>query len=302
MHSLDWGALSTEMAHAHWFHAIPILLALLTYFAVKAARWHFLIRPLATVPTRRLLAPVVVGIAGNYIVPHAGEIARTILASKRLHLPVAALLATVVIERVFDFLSLLLIAVVIMTKAGQLAPDIRTATWGIGIFCAVLFSAVVIFLVYHEPCLRIVERLLAPTSKHFRLRILHLLQAANAGFSAIANPRLLVPVFLLSLLQWILILTCVALSLHAVGIAVTFAAAISVLLLNVIGITLPAAPGHVGTVQLAFTVALAPFGVSQPDAIAASLIYNFLTVVPALILGMSGLRRAGMLMHRHVAR
>ena len=181
-----------------------------------------------------------------------------------------------------------------------MAPDIRTAAWAIGILCAVSFAAVVIFLVYHETCLRMVERLLAPASKHFRVRVLRQLRAASAGFGAIAKPRLLIPVFLLSLLQWLLILACVELSLHAVGAAVTLAAAISVLLLNVIGLTLPAAPGHVGTVQLAFTVALAPFGVSQPDAIAASLVYNFLTVVPALILGVSGLRRAGMLLHRHL--
>lgn len=45
MHSLDWGTLSTELAHVHWPYAIPILLALLIHLAVKASRWRFLIRP-----------------------------------------------------------------------------------------------------------------------------------------------------------------------------------------------------------------------------------------------------------------
>jgi uncharacterized protein (TIRG00374 family) len=91
---------------------------------------------------------------------------------------------------------------------------------------------------------------------------------------------LLVPIFGLSLLQWLVFLGCVVFSLRAVDVSVTLPSAVAVLLLNVIGLTLPAAPGHVGTVQIAFIVALAPFGVTQEHAFAASVVYNFLIVVP----------------------
>jgi len=84
-----------------------------------------------------------------------------------------------------------------------------------------------------------------------------------------------------------------AFSLRAVDVSVTLAGAVSVLLLNVIGLTLPAAPGHVGTIQLAFLVGLAPFGVPKEEAFAASVIYNFLMFVPTMVLGFPGLRRAG---------
>jgi uncharacterized membrane protein YbhN (UPF0104 family) len=75
---------------------------------------------------------------------------------------------------------------------------------------------------------------------------------------------------------------------------------LSVLFLNVIGLTLPAAPGHVGTVQIAFIVSLAPFGVTQEQAFAASVVYNFLIVVPTVILGFPGLRRAGAALREQV--
>jgi uncharacterized membrane protein YbhN (UPF0104 family) len=76
---------------------------------------------------------------------------------------------------------------------------------------------------------------------------------------------------------------------------------VSALLLNIIGLTLPAAPGHVGTVQLAFIVGLAPFGVTHPDALAGSIVYNVLTVLPTVILGMPGLRRAGIELRARLA-
>ena len=69
--------------------------------------------------------------------------------------------------------------------------------------------------------------------------------------------------------------------------------ATATLLLNVIGLTLPAAPGHVGTVQLAFIVGLAPFGVAARRPSRPRSIYNVLMVVPTVILGLPGLRRAG---------
>jgi hypothetical protein len=113
------------------------------------------------------------------------------------------------------------------------------------------------------------------------------------GLAAIREPRLLAPVLALSVAQWLLVLGCIEFSLRSVDVPVAIAGALSVLVLNVIGLTLPAAPGHVGTVQLAFIAGLAPFGVAHGQAFAASLIYNVLMVVPTVILGFPGLRQAG---------
>ena len=148
-------------------------------------------------------------------------------------------------------------------------------------------------MVRTETCLGIARRVLSPFSKPLAEAVAYHLGQARVGLRALAAPHLVVPVFALSVLQWVAILGCVAFSLRAVDVSVTLAAAVSVLLLNVIGLTLPAAPGHVGTVQLAFIVGLAAFGVPQEHAFAASVVYNFLMVVPTVLLGFPGLRRAG---------
>jgi glycosyltransferase 2 family protein len=300
--SLDWAALAAQLRRFQWLYLVPILVALLGYFAVKAKRWECLLRPLARASAEKLLRPVVAGIAGNYLLPHAGDVARSLLAGRKLHLPLTALLATVVIERVFDFLALLVITVVIMIPAGQLSPEIRIACWSVGFFCAVVLAFIVGFLAHKDACLRLAGRLMARAPTRTRERVMHQLRAAADGLGAIARPRLLLPVLFLSILQWLLILACVALSLRSIGVSFTLVAASSVLLLNVIGLTLPAAPGHLGTVQLAFVIGLAPFGVPQTDAIAGSLIYNVATVVPALLLGAKGLRDAWRILHRRLTR
>ena len=84
---------------------------------------------------------------------------------------------------------------------------------------------------------------------------------------------------------------CIVFSLVAVGEGVPQMAAIAVLVLCVAGLTLPSAPGYLGTTQLAFTAGLGAFSVSAEHAFAGSIVYNFLVVVPVFLLGLPGLRR-----------
>ena len=297
---LDWHAFHDALAHAHAGEVALGVGCLLVYFAVKALRWRFLVEPFAKARTRELLPAVLAGLAGNYVFPHVGEIARAVLAGRRLGTPPGALLGSIAIERFFDFLTLFVIVLVVMLPLGTMDEDIRSASLFIGILCVAILASVVLFVFQTETSLAITRRLLQPFSRKLAERAIYHLGQARVGLGAIGNPRLLVPIFGLSLLQWLVFLGCVAFSLRAVDVAVTLPSAVAVLLLNVIGLTLPAAPGHIGTVQIAFIVALAPFGVTQEQAFAASVVYNFLIVVPTLVLGFPGLRQAGAVLRERI--
>jgi uncharacterized membrane protein YbhN (UPF0104 family) len=181
----------------------------------------------------------------------------------------------------------------VLLPLGGFDREIRAASLAIAAFCVILLAGVVLFVFRTEACIRLARGVLAPFSGKLARMAAYHLSHARVGLGAIAAPRLLVRIFGWSLLQWITILGCIVFSLRAVDAPVTIAGAVAVLLLNVIGLTLPAAPGHVGTVQLAFIAGLAPFGVAHEEAFAASVIYNVLMVVPTVIFGLPGLRRAG---------
>jgi uncharacterized protein (TIRG00374 family) len=265
----------------------------LAYFAVKALRWRYLVRPFARADAAQLLAPVMAGLAGNYAFPHVGEIARAVLAGRLIRAPVSALLASVAIERIFDFVVILVIVLAALVPLGHLSHDMASACYLVAAFSACMLAAVMLFLLRTEFCLRVIGGVLALLRVRMARRLLSQLRGASSGLRAITTPGLFLPVILLSVLQWLLIVAALGCSLLAVGAPVTFPGAVSALLLNVIGLTLPAAPGHVGTIQLAFVVGLEPFGVPHASALAGSIVYNVLTVVPAVLLGLPGLRRAG---------
>jgi len=50
--------------------------------------------------------------------------------------------------------------------------------------------------------------------------------------------------------------------------------------------SIPITPGGVGFVELGLTGVLVAFGANDADALAATLIYRFLTVVPTLVAGL----------------
>ena len=154
-----------------------------------------------------------------------------------------------------------------------------------------LATAATLFVVRTELCLRIAAIFLTPLPVRWSGGLLRRFSEASAGFASIRQPRLLVKVLLISVMQWWVLALCIVLSLAAVGESVPHMAAIAVLVLCVAGLTLPSAPGYLGTTQLAFTAGLAAFSVPAEHAFAASIIYNFLVVVPVFLLGLPGLRR-----------
>jgi uncharacterized protein (TIRG00374 family) len=206
--TIDWHALTATLRHAHPGYAGLGLVLLFAYFGVKAWRWQFLVRPFARATTQQLLSPVLAGLAGNYVFPHAGEIPRAVLAANRLNAPVSALLASIAIERIFDFLVILVIVLLILVPVGRMSADIQTASYFVGALCAGILAVVVLFLLRTEACLRIAQQMLSRFSQQLNERVLNQLRAAGAGLGAIAAPRLLAPIFLLSALQWMCRRSC----------------------------------------------------------------------------------------------
>ena len=289
--ALDPGAILQLLRTTHGGYFAAALACAVTFSVFKALRWRYLLRPLAHVPARALLSPVFTGGAANALIPHSGELVRAAVVGRRYELPASALLGSIVVERVFDFVAVLLLAAIVFATSRHVSADLVTASYALAGFSALLAAAAALFVVRTELCLRIATFFMKPLPAGWSEGLLRRFRQASAGFGSIRQPRLLLKVLLISVVQWWVLALCIVLSLAAVGESVPHMAAIAVLVLCVAGLTLPSAPGYLGTTQLAFTAGLAAFGVPAEHAFAASIIYNFLIVVPVFLLGLPGLRR-----------
>ena len=86
-----------------------ILFFIILFFWFKTTRWRTMLSPLANIRTASLFPVVVVGYASNILLPaQLGELVRTYLACRKYRIQAGPVLVTVVLERMFDFLTILL--------------------------------------------------------------------------------------------------------------------------------------------------------------------------------------------------
>jgi uncharacterized membrane protein YbhN (UPF0104 family) len=233
---LDWTAISAEINRAHPGQIALGGVCLFAYYGVKAERWKHIIAPFAKASGRVPQPAVLAGLAGNYVFPHVGEIARAALAGRLLSVPASAFLGSIAIERFLDFLTLIVFLLVVMPPLGGIDEEIRAASFVVAALCGIVLAGVMRFVFRTEACIAAARRLLAPFSDRLASRAVYHLHHVHVGLGAIGEPRLLVRIFGWSMLQWVAVLGCIVFSLRAVDAPVTIAGSVAVLLLNVIAL------------------------------------------------------------------
>jgi len=262
------------------------------FMAIKTLRWTVLLRPIAPLRFGELHAPVYAGAALNAGVSHIGEIVRARMLQRGRKLPLASILASVGLERVLDMVAMLvLLSYLFVSGGGYLSAMLEAAARVAALLAGVAALAVIAVAMWPDRCRAILERLTARLSERQRHWIGNQFEAVAAGFRAVGSARLLALALLGSLAQWFTIAASIWCCMRAVGVTLDTAAPVAVLVLLVIGLTLPTAPGYVGTTQVVFTLALGIFGVAAPSAFAGSVLYTVFVVGPMVVIGLACLLR-----------
>lgn len=99
---------------------LSLLFGLMAYLS-RAYRWTLLISPLGYKPSvRNTFYALMSGYLANLGLPRIGEITRCVALGKKENIPVDQLFGTVVIERTIDFISLLIIMIIMLFTSNVL--------------------------------------------------------------------------------------------------------------------------------------------------------------------------------------
>jgi uncharacterized protein (TIRG00374 family) len=266
-----------------------LALALLSYgffFVLKALRWKLLLRPLASLPLGWLTAYVLLGYAGNVLLPlQAGDLARGYLLARRHDLSPAAVIPGIAVEKLFDFLALLLLLIWAAWDLEVRSELVDEVVFGVALASSTAGLLLALVVLRPRTALALTDRLLALGPSGLAGRLRPLAVQALTGLAALGQGRTLVQVLVVSLMAWVVMLAALWLVIAALGIEAPPALSVIVLLLSAVGLALPTSPGFVGTLQAAFVLGMVPFGIGQEAAVAASLVYQGMTTVPPLLIG-----------------
>ena len=112
---VDIGETASALKSANYWWVVPGVAAYFIAVLFRAIRWHFLLRPLKPVSPRRLYPVVIVGYMANNLLPvRLGEFVRAFFLGHREGVSKTATLATIILERVFDGVGLLILALVLL--------------------------------------------------------------------------------------------------------------------------------------------------------------------------------------------
>jgi uncharacterized protein (TIRG00374 family) len=296
---VDLTALGRQLAGGN-YGLVPAFLVLQTaYFLVTAVNWTLLLRPLGRYSLRQVLPTMFLGFGGNNVLPaHLGELVRAVAFARQFKRPTGAVLASLVLERVLDVLAILVFYFLAVRITRTLPDSIRTGAEVVAALIVPFCLALFLFLRYPGPFLRLWAWGSAWMPLPLRRKGTSLLEGVVKGLSAMDSLPHVAGMIGLSLLKWTLGTGMIWLSLRAFGVTVTPGAAMIVLAVSALAVSLPSAPGYVGTLQASFVFALAPFGIASEVAFAASVFYMVVLWVPVTTAGLVSFLALGLKMNQ----
>ena len=301
LRGLQFGDVWETLKGANYLWLIPGVLIYLVGVIARAWRWHYLLRPIKSIPTTTLFPITAIGYMGNNIYPaRAGEVLRAIVLKKFEGVAISASLATIVVERVFDgivmlgFVFLNLPELARLTVSSGFVGNIQTlALWGAGAFLGVL----VLFLLagmYPERTIWFVKwisRYVIPAK--FRDQVIGLAESFLGGLAALRSPRDVLMIFFTSIVIWLLETGKYWFVMQAFPLEVSF---FTLMLMNGIvnlATTIPSAPGYVGTFDAPGIAVLQAYGVDKAIAAGYTLVLHVALWLPITALGAYYMARAG---------
>jgi glycosyltransferase 2 family protein len=291
---IDWSA---SWQHVRSADLGLLLLSALTatlIFAIRVPRWRIILpeQPGRRLPFKSLFESIIIGQMMTNVVPgRAGELARPYVLSRTEKVPFSTGVASVVVDRVFDgmvVLLLLLVAVLDPTfprgatlNGRSISSFAMIGTAGLivgltGLFTLVLFPAVFIRTA------RWMSRLILPK---FEEPVAGFLERFAAGLTILRDPRRFLLAFMWTVIHWLVCAGSYWIGYRAIGLEAPFMSAVFVQSLIVLAVAIPSSPGFVGVFEGAAFLGLAVYGVPKEIALAWAIAYHVASYIPVTLLG-----------------
>ena len=291
----DFHAPSEAFRHADYLYCIPMIAVSLIGILIRAYRWKFIMNPLHRASMSNLFSATMVGFMAIDLLPaRIGEIIRAHLIGDKEGISKSAAFGTIVVERLFDIFTVLVILswiLVMVSLPGSRIQGIYVkALRGAAVVFFPVFIAFICFLILimkkTQAAISWARIGLRPLPESWRNKILTMLNSFVSGLGAIRMGVHLIPIIFYSLLMWGLYGMGNELILKAFQIDLPVYASFYLLVVQAVAVAVPASPGFVGTYHAAVVAGLAAFQIPKEAALSFAILSHFLIFVPVILCGL----------------
>ncbi|MCZ2109174.1 MAG: flippase-like domain-containing protein [Dehalococcoidia bacterium] len=264
----EWGNVAAAFARVRYAYLVPIALISAYSVVVRCQRWRLLLRPVGDIPFLPLFSATSIGFFCNMVLPlRVGEVIRPVLLANRTNVPVSSVLASVLLERLLDMLTILVFLGLVMCLV-PVSATIRQS--GIAFLAIAIFAVVMIALLQrrHPRALGFLRWILSRMPAGIRDRAEAALESFIDGLQGIGTGAALLQILGYSVCLWVVIASIFGVGFFSCDLDVPLVSGSLALVTVVAGaVSAPSAPGFIGTFQAGCVVALGLFAVSRADAI-----------------------------------
>ena len=233
-----------------------------------------------------MLEATLLGQFFNNVLPaRAGEAARVVALNRTAGTSRAETIATVVVERLFDVLALLVLLFVLL-------PWLPHVTWihAAAVLAIVLVAATVArssccsagasgrFLVLLRPLRGCLPFLTLERTEHAAASIVR-------GAASLHDPRLALVALVLTAVSWILLALSTWVLMNGFDLGLSPLAGVLVTIATGLSLVLPSSPAAVGVFEAAALVALKAYGIEKSDALSYAIVLHAVNFFPYVIAG-----------------
>lgn len=292
---IQFDKVGNAFSQANYFYLIPaITVTMLGYFA-RAYRWQIILKPTKLVPFKQSYSIMMIGFMANNLLPaRIGEFVRAYTLGAQEEISKSLSLATIVLERVCDGLTL--IALMGFSLMIFPSPHQTGDVAFIEFFSTTVFIGAIIFLVFllvrEKLALKIISLVMRPLPNRIEKKVQGLLMSFVLGLHALKRRTTLVGIVGLSLLVWSLEGSSYYLMLWAFNLQDKMSplqligAGIFLLVFVNLGTMVPSAPGFIGVYQVAAVIALGAYSVDENIAFSLAILTNTFQYVLVTAIGL----------------
>jgi len=281
--NVEWQTVLSSLKEIDLVFLALTVVCLFVSILFRALLWKSLLKFKKKVSCVHAFEAIIIGYMGNNVLPfRMGELIRAYAMGKKEGLSKTFMLASIVLERLLDVMSLLIFFAVLFLSV-QLADWLVLS--GVVIFAFLVLMGVLVIAKDSWRFSSWLTRLL----KYFPAAISHraegITQSFIQGLGLIKNGSQIIQVILLSLLVWSIWTACVYFGLKAFHLELPITAPLLVVVVINMGVMIPSSPGFIGVFQYLCVASLAFFSVPKGTALGFSVVLHAIQYVPVTLLG-----------------
>lgn len=327
--NIEWETTKSSLKEANYLYVIPAILISVLVMALRSLRWQSILSPIKKVPFMDLFSINYIGFMANSVLPaRAGEIIRPLIVSKKDNIKMTSTLTTVVLERIFDMLGLLIFTIVILaiipTESSHKQHNIDSVSieqgirngdastpgehthknsfletlkkW-IGIFAGAGIAAITflsLFVFIPTQLTRISHKLFSIFPLKISKKLNEFLDSFISGLQILGNKWHVAWIFLLTIGIWLCIAGSIYVLSFSFNLNLPFTGACLVSICIAFAVALPQAPGYIGVFHLATQKTLEIFNVELASSQSYAITLWVVSTIPIIIIGFFFLWKEGL--------